>query len=1161
MAEVKIHQLLNIQRRFLRSAQLERDFRDPTALQGYVVTKQTRLSFDRIAEGLNNKSGQRAWRITGDYGSGKSSFALLLAHLFSGKDSDLPSQIRKCLDLTKIRQSGARFLPVLVTGSREPLAVAVARSLADALRGQFDGRSKSKVLESLAEALAKGVATISDQSALQFLLDANSELIVKGKAQGLLIILDELGKFLEFAAFHPDRQDIFLLQQLAELSTRSGREPIFTIGLLHQGFNAYADQLSQSSQKEWEKVAGRFEEILFDQPLDQITQLICSALDVRKLHASGIETKAKQAMRAAAALGCYGAAPAASSLLEVAAGLYPLHPTLIPVLVKLFSRFGQNERSLFSFLLSSEPFGLQAFAQGVAGVDNFYQIHHLYDYASANFGHRLSVQSYRSHWNHIDSLVRSFPSQNETELAILKTVGLLNLINSPELAPSDELIVLALGAYGDDAERQVRSAIQRLHKERHVLYSRGRAGGYCLWSHSSVNLEAAYEAASRAIGQPQRVAAQVMELLDARPIVARRHYIQTGNLRHFDVTYCGLTDLERITAQPTEIADGRIIIPLCETPEEVQLATMFALAFAERPDTLIGITDPLASLSGLLLEVQRWTWVEKNTPELKDDRYAAEEVARQLSSAKQTLEKRIQHYAGLKQSVVTGGMSIKWYYQRQIQRIRSGTAFLSYLSDRCDGLYDKAPKIHNELVNRRTLSSAAASARMRLIERMFSAGEKEFLGMDPAKKPPEMSIYLSMLLGARLHVAKGGKWMLQEPTEKDDPCNLLPGLAQLTQFLENRPDTRVPVTEVFDSLRQPPYGIRNGVIPILLVLVLLRHEHEIALYENGTFLSTIAAEEILRLTKAPQSFELQFCRVQGVRRVLFDKLISALNVSLRSNSKAEVLDVVRPLCVFVAQLPEFTRKTARLSLNARAARDTILAAREPGTLLFKQLPEALSLAPFGLQQNNALTQERTQEFIAFLKEALDELKMTYPLLTGRIRDRLLAAFDAGKSGITFQSFRDSLSQRCQDLVVNVRDIDLKAFCLRMLDSRLPEADWLESVGSYVATTPPSRWKDEDEVVFGEKLDALVQKFRRVESIHFAGHKRTSAATAFRVALTARDGSEQERVVQLSSQEDQKAKKLEQSISQLLTEDERVSITAMSRVIWKLLEKSREQPTI
>ena len=56
----KISELLNIQRRFLRSAQLERDFRDPNALQGYVVTPQARASFERISEGLGNKSGQRA---------------------------------------------------------------------------------------------------------------------------------------------------------------------------------------------------------------------------------------------------------------------------------------------------------------------------------------------------------------------------------------------------------------------------------------------------------------------------------------------------------------------------------------------------------------------------------------------------------------------------------------------------------------------------------------------------------------------------------------------------------------------------------------------------------------------------------------------------------------------------------------------------------------------------------------------------------------------------------------------------------------------------------------------------------------------------------------------------------------------------------------------
>jgi hypothetical protein len=1155
MAELKISQLLNIQRRYLRSTQLERDFRDPNALQGYVVTTQARQSLDRIAEGLDTKSGQRAWRITGDYGSGKSSFALLLAHLFAGHDSNLPPQIRRSLDLTKLRKNAVNYLPVLVTGSREPLSLAVARALNTALLQQFDGRSRLKVSERLTAALAKG-GVVTDQSTMEFILQANSELIAKGKTRGLFIILDELGKFLEFAALHPDRQDVFFLQQLAELSTRSGREPIFTLGLLHQGFNAYADMLSQSAQKEWEKVAGRFEEILFDQPLDQVTRLIGSALNTSdRLQPRGIDSKARQAMRTAANFGWFGAAPAVTSLVDTAPSLYPLHPTLVPVLVKLFSRFGQNERSLFSFLLSSEPFGLQSFAHGKAGPDNFYLIHHLYDYAASNFGHRLSVQSYRSHWNHIESLVRSFPNQNGAEISVLKTVGLLNLINSPELIPTDETIALALGRHGDESDKTVQSAIRRLQKERHVLFWRGRAGGYCLWSHTSVNLEAAYEAAGRALGHTRRVAAHITEQLDVRPLVARRHYIQTGNLRHFNVAYCGLAQLESVANAPNETADGRIIIPLCETRKEQDLATKFARSFLGHPDTLIGITEPLASLSGLLLEVQRWAWVQSNTPELKDDRYAAEEVARQLLSSRQTLAKQVQHYAGLKQSG-SSAMSLQWYHQGKPQNIASATDLLSFLSDLCEDLYVYAPIVHNELINRRSLSSAAASARMRLIERMFNHADKGLLGMDSAKKPPEMSIYLSLLQGANLHVQRNGVWALQEPPEGDDPCRLLPGLARLKELLESRSDTRVPMTDVLQALRRPPYGIRDGIIPILLVLTLINHEHEIALYENGTFLSSVAKEEILRLTKAPDTFDLQFCRVQGIRRTLFDKLTTVLDLNVRSK-KAEILDIVRPLCVFVAQLPEYARNTARLSLPARATRDSILGAREPGTLLFKQLPESLGLEPFGTDLSTKLNQDRVQDFVVCLKSALDELKTAYPQLMARVREKLLAAFDAPRSGAALQRFRQDLSTRCQDLVVNISDMDLKAFCLRLLDSRFAEVDWLESVGSYVATTPPSRWKDDDETVFTEKLEALVKKFRRVESVHFSGNNPDSSATALRVALTARNGQEQERVVHLTDQEDQDARNIEQKISQLLTQNDRVSITAMSRVIWRLLENNHE----
>ncbi len=840
-----------------------------------------------------------------------------------------------------------------------------------------------------------------------------------------------------------------------------------------------------------------------------------------------------------------------------------MHPTVIPILVRLFTRFGQNERSLFSFLLSNEPFGLQTFAQRPASPDSFYRINDLYDYAASNFGFRLSLQSYRNHWNHIESLVRSFRSSSEMEIAILKTVGLLNLINSPELVPNEEALVLALSDGTKSSTDSIRTALVRLHKQASILYSRGRMGGYCLWSHTSVNLDAAYDEASRAVGHSRRVASRIKDRLDVRPIVARRHYINTGNLRHFDVAYCELGALESFIKTPPDDADGRIVIPLCETAEEVQAAEKFARSIQGLPDVLIGLTEPLNDLEKLVHEVERWSWVQTNTPELKDDRYASEEVMRQLASATQTLEKRVQHYAGLRQVSGSGAASMKWFHNGKQRKIQSGKAFLSLLSDLCDELYPHAPTIHNELVNRRYLSSAAASARMRLIEGMFDSCEKPLLGMDPDKKPPEMSMYRSVLLASKLHVqTPAGVYSLQEPSESDDPCHLHQGLSHFMAILEANPDSRISVAHVFTALRRPPYGIRDGILPILLVVVLLQHQHEIALYENGTFLSHVDREEILRLSKAPHTFELQFCKVQGVRRTLFDKLISMLDFSAKTKSKGEVLDIVRPLCVFVAELPEYTRNTLKLSVEARAVRDAILNAREPGVLLFKELPLALDVEPFASESDSKfheskVSMERIQEFVIKLKAALDELKMIYPLLKDRIREQIALAFDADKSSASFQTLRDSLSERCEALVITIRDIDLKAFCLRLIDSQLPESDWLESIGSYVATTPPLRWKDEDENVFEEKLRQLVPKLLRVETVNFSPGKGRSTATAVRVALTARDGSERDKVIYLNSDEEPEARQTEAAISKILKANDRISVTAMSRVIWKILEKTHE----
>ncbi len=774
----------------------------------------------------------------------------------------------------------------------------------------------------------------------------NSRIIADSKGKGLLLILDELGKFLEFAALHPERQDVFLLQCLAEAASRSGDQPLFVVSLLHQGFNAYADQLNQLAQREWEKVAGRFEEIVFNQPVEQIANLIASALNVSTAEIPKPQSlELGRAMERTVALGWFGSVSVKSLPSDLAARLYPLHPTVPPILIRTFRRFAQNERSLFSFLVSNEPFGLHTFSGKRLSGGHLYRLHNFYDYVRTNFGHRIAVQSYRSHWNLIDSVIESFATEDELEINVLKTVRILNLINDGDLMPTHESVVCALDGTDQAERKRIQATLEKLHKGKRVLYDRGRARGLCLWPHTSVDLEKAYEDARRAIATPERVASIIKESLESRRIVARRHYIETGNLRHFDVRYCSVIELSSLLQNPIE-ADGLVIVPLCETPTERTTALEFVKQpiLKQRSNCLLAVPRPLHNLASLVQEVQRWEWVSMNTPELNADKFAREEVSRQKAAARLQLEKRIQSYIGFKQ--LTGQMTLEWFYEGRQITITDGRELLSMLSRICDKTYALAPRIQNELVNRRSLSSAAAAARMRLIKLMFTDASTEFLGMIPTKKPPEMSMYLSVLKNTGLHQKHGNTWRIGEPHYKtDERCGILPALRRIRELVQSEPDSRVNIATLFAELRVPPYGVRDGLIPLLLTVFAITHEKDVAFYKDGTFLRELNGETMLVLTKAPERFDIQYCKVEGVRAELFERLLTVLEIKSSEQREVELLDVVKKLCLFVAHLPNYVLNTKKLPPTAIAVRDVVLNAREPAKLLFMELPKACGFQP------------------------------------------------------------------------------------------------------------------------------------------------------------------------------------------------------------------------
>ncbi|MCP4583785.1 MAG: hypothetical protein GY839_19415 [candidate division Zixibacteria bacterium] len=1030
---------------------------------------------------------------------------------------------------------------------------ALCRSLVGTLERLYVGRRKPKVILDVVNVLTKKKYKVSEDMLINVFNEINNRIIADNIGTGLLLIIDELGKFLEYATLYPKEQDIYLLQSIAEIASRSADKPIFVISFIHQGFQAYAHNLSEVSQREWEKIAARFEQILFDQPLEQLTELVSYALNLAQvLLPERINNEAKFAMKKAMKLGWFGAIQPKSSLNMNASRIYPLHPAVLPVLAKVFQRFGQNERSLFSFLLSNEPFGLQSFSNRPLKSGEFYCLHQFYDYVHANFGHRLSVQSYRSHWNHIDSMIQSYMTDNALELCILKTIGILNLLDMNDLIPTDDAILLSLSGTGY-TKKTIKTTLLKLCQRKKIIYYRGAAGGYCLWPYTSVNLELAYEAAAKSIPVTTHVATKIPKYIKSTPLVARRHYIETGNLRHFEVCYTPIVRMKDDLNHNLIEADGKIVIPLCETEEERQEALLIVNGEREKWQqcVIVAIPPPLNNLAGLMAEVERWEWVSRNIPELSNDRFAMEEVSRQAKAALMAFTRRLQAFVGVYHH--QGETSLQCYHRGKKLSIKTTRDLLQNISRLCDKIFSDAPCIKNELINRRFPSSAASAARMRLIENMLVNSDTKWLGMNENKKPPEMSLYLSVLKAANIHRETRKGWVIAKPRRGSDPYNIVPAWESLEKILKSNMDQKVAITKIYDTLLKPPYGIRGGLIPLLLAAFTVANQDKIAFYESGSFVPFIESEEFLRLIKAPENFELQYCSISGVRIEILQKLRTIITGEKFEEGTPEILDLVKPLCIFFAELPEHARNTLKISAASISIRQAILSARDPFSLIFEELPIACGIPAFGRTKGRRSKSE-TDKFLKRLKNSLAEIRMIYNHLLDRIRENICMTFNLVPN---INKMRSELNARAERILLGIAEPRLKAFTFRLADNKLEDSAWIESIGALLTSKPPFKWNDGDEERFVHELSLLAPRFQKIEGMIFDKSDSDSEMSGLRVTLTQPDGQECDRVIYIDSKEHEETIILQDSFEKSIKRNRRVGIIAASRALWKNLSEDED----
>ena len=732
-----LDQKVRVSRRFQRSIRIDTDLKDPSALEGFICPRSSAVVLETMAQHID--AGQGAFTWTGPYGAGKSSLVIALSALLSGNGEirgDAATIIGQqtadtVWNALPTRRRGWRVLPVV--GSRDRPAEVIGRAV-----------ERSKFVRS------RSFGQWSEEETLEALIRVSKR--NRSQEGGLIIFIDEMGKFLEGAAY--DRTDIYFFQELAERASRSGGR-LIVVGILHQAFEEYANRLSREMRDEWAKIQGRFVDLPINASPEEQLDLIGRAIESD--HNPGVDFD--ETVNQTASL----IHPPMDELALEAC--WPLHPVVACLLGPISRRrFGQNQRSIFGFLNSMEPNGFQDFLRA-AKDDALYTPDLLWDYLRANLEPSIMASPDGHRWTMaVDAIDRCYAAGgSELNIRLLKTIGLIDLFKERSgLASTLGTLRLSVSEL---PEELVRDALVELENLSLVIHRRFN-DTYSIFEGSDFDIEAAVDRAYETSGELD--AARLTRMAGLQPVIAKRHYHETGALRWCDTRVVPLRELEDVAASyaPENGSLGVLILALPtqgDSPEEAERMARDTAAERDGWHVVVGVPQDTAwVITSLARDLIALEQVRDETPELQGDRIARTEVRARIAGLEGQIE-----------SELSRALDSSTWYWRGGASSRDQAELNSLASNIADIQYPQTPRVHNELLNRIRPSSNAVAARNALLRGMTLHEGKPRLGIDGY--PAEGGLFDSLLEATGLYRETESGWSFTDPAlASDSTYNLSP---------------------------------------------------------------------------------------------------------------------------------------------------------------------------------------------------------------------------------------------------------------------------------------------------------------------------------------------------------------------------------------------------
>ena len=1075
--------LIQLDTHYTRSINLERDADSTDILNAYIPTSRAIQTLDKIAETFTKKSTPRAWSLVGPYGSGKSSFAIFLSHLLENRKLDTNLKAETILQrynpsvaekITAHTKGSNAYCIVLLTGSPDSLSKRFIDALYQAALRYWTGKKSPAIVEEIGQARQEPLTI----AIIITLLKKLQQAVSKQSGKGILIVIDELGKFLEYEARHLGANDIFLLQALAEVAYDGGEANILLLVLMHQAFEQYSKGLGANLKNEWVKVQGRFESVPFLESAEQTLRVIAAAFrnqltaiqqqEIKQHTAVIVEVLGQQN----ALLPGLNVEPA----IEILSQCYPLHPIAALILPTLCQKVAQNERTLFSYLGSQEYFGFKHGIQRLKDVGDWVLPWEIFEYFIQNQPSSTTDHLTHRRWAEVITALERLGDADDLENQLVKTIGLFNIIGSQAgFKASKELLTLCFPKTVD-----VDRLLTNLQSKSIINY-RQFSSEYRIWEGSDFDLEVVLQETIQQLGR-FNLAETLTHRNKLPPVVARKYSIQNATLRVFSLFYIDTAtkqDFYKNTDQP------RILFFLSESQDDTANFESLVKKHSN-PLSIYVLCDNAAQLKAIVTEAIALESIQFERAEIKSDPVAQRELKDRLVTIKYTELELLSQYLEQPQAN-------QWFWQGGRLELPTRRTLQHQLSKVLETVYDQAPWVKNELINRNKVSGQANGAKNKLIAALLSKSHLEDLGFDSSKYPAEKTIYRAVFKEPGIHIKKNDVWQLVNPSD-DNKYHFSRVWECIRKLLANNSSPTL-LTDIYALMEKPPYGVQNGVLSLIFIAYYLANQRSLALYESGVFCPLVTQELFEILAKRPDLFSVEAFDFTGIRADLFNSYLEKLIGKVPEEST--LLDIVKPLAKFIGQLPQYTLATKSLDAQTIAVRDAFQNTQSPMTLLFETLPLACGYPSYigtDLDNNNP------NDFLNELVRHLNILNKAYQNLLNTFKVQLATALKE-PADLNLAELRSSIARKYKGLEKYTVDLQgLKAFILRLQNNKETDEAWLESVAAFLGKMPPDKWLQNNSLEAEYRLIELCDRLEQLAVVraHEVNLDADTQVTVFRV---------------------------------------------------------------